>query len=371
MKISSHQHRNLGLSLIEMMVAMVLGLFLVAGVGHLFLNANKSLLARNELATMQEDARFALDTLAKDIRVAGQTGCPSDAKLANTVYSTRDDRQWMLHFDKGISGIPLSNKRYVDTSSISESIVIHQLDLGQGELITAHNLANNQLTVPVSNDGRFRRGKVLAVVSSDCSQVSIFRSGANSTGNTVSNESTVSGNLYNRTSHLGGSFNAVDTGGVNGASDLNTQGSQLYPVNSVAYYIRNSTYKLEDHEGDNRDVEITVPILYRRPIGEASNGNRMSTEQLVEGVEQIAIHYGVDSDSDGVVNRYQSAATMTLDSSDWKKVISVRLELLMRSLDEVADSAQSFFFNGTRVTPTDLYLRQNVVMTVELRNRSR
>ncbi len=360
-----------GLSLVEMMVSIVLGLILLAGVGHLFLKANKSLLARNELAMMQEHARFALDAIAQDIRVAGQTGCSSDSKLANAIYSTKDNRQWMIHFDKGISGISLSDKSYVDSDAVSEAIAIHQLALDQGELVTSHNLTEKELTVLPVDDKRYRTGKLVAVVSPDCTQVSLFRSGATTTGNKVSHESTASPNLYNKTSKLGGQFVATDTASLSDALDQNVRSYQLYPVTSVAYYIRNTTYKLEDHDGDDQDVAVSIPTLYRRPAGEASNGDRLGTEQLVEGVEQLIVRYGVDSNDDGVADQYQRASSMLLSSDDWKKVISVRLELLMRSLEQVADQPTSYFFNGSRTTPTDKFLRQNVVMTIELRNRSR
>ncbi|MRI33717.1 hypothetical protein EOPP23_12040 [Endozoicomonas sp. OPT23] len=362
---------QVGLSLVEMMVAVVLGLVLIAGVGHLFLGANKSLLARNELAMMQENARYALDAIAQDIRVSGQTGCPSDIKLANAVYSTKDDRQWMIQFDKGISGIPQTDKKYVDTDAKSEAIVIHQIALDQWETVTSHNLSGNELTVSATDDERYRTGKLVAAVAPDCTQISLFRSGATSTGNKVSHETTVTDNLYNRTNKLGGQYTATDLPSLSNAVEQSLRGYQIYPVTSVAYYVRNTTYKIEDHQGDDQDIEVGIPTLYRRPVGEATNGYRLSTEQLVEGVENLVVHYGVDSNDDGVADQYQRSSSITLGSADWKQVISVRLELLMRSLEPVADKPQSYFFNGSRTNPTDKYLRQNVVMTVELRNRSR
>ena len=67
--------RSRGFSLIELMVAMVLGLILSAGIFTVF-NGNKQSADLNAtMADMQESARFALNQLSSDIRMAGYQGC--------------------------------------------------------------------------------------------------------------------------------------------------------------------------------------------------------------------------------------------------------------------------------------------------------
>ncbi|MGI0117280.1 PilW family protein [Zooshikella sp. RANM57] len=60
-----------GLSLIELMIALVLGLLLLAGVLQVFLGSSQTYRLTGDLARAQENGRFALDMLTRDIRMAG------------------------------------------------------------------------------------------------------------------------------------------------------------------------------------------------------------------------------------------------------------------------------------------------------------
>lgn len=62
-----------GLTLIELMVAMTIGLFLVAVIGNLFVGAKQTYRTQDNLARLQENGRFALELLGRNIRDAGYT----------------------------------------------------------------------------------------------------------------------------------------------------------------------------------------------------------------------------------------------------------------------------------------------------------
>lgn len=64
-----------GIGLVELMVAMMLGLTLVLGTTQLLLGNKRSLLMQQQLAGMQENARFILARISRDIRQAGMFGC--------------------------------------------------------------------------------------------------------------------------------------------------------------------------------------------------------------------------------------------------------------------------------------------------------
>lgn len=70
---SRSQPRQLGLSLIELMVAMTIGLFLVAVVGSLFVSAKQMYRTQDNLARLQENGRYAMDILGRNVRDAGYT----------------------------------------------------------------------------------------------------------------------------------------------------------------------------------------------------------------------------------------------------------------------------------------------------------
>ena len=63
-----------GLSLIELMVAMVLSLLLILGVLQIFLSSKNTYTTNQGLSELQESGRFALDLMARDIRNASYKG---------------------------------------------------------------------------------------------------------------------------------------------------------------------------------------------------------------------------------------------------------------------------------------------------------
>ena len=67
--------RQSGFGLIELMIAMVLGLLLVLGMTKVFLSAWQTSLAQSASAQLQEDARYVLSKIAQEIRMAGMFGC--------------------------------------------------------------------------------------------------------------------------------------------------------------------------------------------------------------------------------------------------------------------------------------------------------
>jgi len=60
-----------GLSLIELMIAMVIGLFLIAVIGVLFVNSKTTYLSQDANSRLQENARFAIELLGRQARMAG------------------------------------------------------------------------------------------------------------------------------------------------------------------------------------------------------------------------------------------------------------------------------------------------------------
>ncbi len=72
MKSKTHQT---GLTLIEIMIALLIGAFLLGGVMQIFINSRQTYRMQENLSRLQENGRFAMEFLAKDIRMAGYWGC--------------------------------------------------------------------------------------------------------------------------------------------------------------------------------------------------------------------------------------------------------------------------------------------------------
>lgn len=69
------KRQNLGFGLIELLVALALGLIVVLGVVQIFLAAKNTYVSQNSSAAMQEDARFVLSKMIQELRMVGMFGC--------------------------------------------------------------------------------------------------------------------------------------------------------------------------------------------------------------------------------------------------------------------------------------------------------
>ena len=75
-----------GFTLIELMIAMILGLVVIAGVTSVFLAGQQSFRTNNALADVQDGSRIAFELMARDIRSAGLSSCDSsNGRIANVL----------------------------------------------------------------------------------------------------------------------------------------------------------------------------------------------------------------------------------------------------------------------------------------------
>ena len=72
--ISASRRKSGGMSIIELMIAMAIGMFLIAGAISLFVVSKRTYSEAERTARMGENARFALQTLSADLRLGGFFG---------------------------------------------------------------------------------------------------------------------------------------------------------------------------------------------------------------------------------------------------------------------------------------------------------
>jgi prepilin-type N-terminal cleavage/methylation domain-containing protein len=73
-----HIHQA-GFSLVEIMVALVIGIMMLLGVSEIFLTGSRSGVTSSDLARVQESGRIALELISKEVRRAGYKGCVNSA----------------------------------------------------------------------------------------------------------------------------------------------------------------------------------------------------------------------------------------------------------------------------------------------------
>jgi type IV pilus assembly protein PilW len=76
-----------GVTLVELMVAMLLGLLVSAGVISVFMSMSSSNSAQTQMARLQEEGRFAVQRLTDDLNMVNAQYCSSTGGVANTTSS--------------------------------------------------------------------------------------------------------------------------------------------------------------------------------------------------------------------------------------------------------------------------------------------
>jgi type IV pilus assembly protein PilW len=115
-----------------------------------------------------------------------------------------------------------------------------------------------------------------------------------------------------------------------------------------------------------------VPTLKRVELA----GNQLTTTPLAEGIDMMRIEYGFDIDGDGSPDTYLTAPGLAGPTADWSNVMSLKVHYLTRSLEKAAGANlatdQEFDLGGTAVIATvaDGYTRRAYSSAIRLINPS-
>jgi prepilin-type N-terminal cleavage/methylation domain-containing protein len=106
-----------GFTLVELMVAVTIGLIILAAVSQIFVTSRLSYKLEENLARVQENGRFAMEFLSRDLRMAGYAGCVNvnQALNASANYTATNnlingsvppDPLWVFGPQMQIQGLP-------------------------------------------------------------------------------------------------------------------------------------------------------------------------------------------------------------------------------------------------------------------------
>ncbi|MES2491527.1 MAG: PilW family protein [Pseudomonadota bacterium] len=102
LRTTSSSSRQLGFSLVELMIAMVLGLLVIVGATGVFLSNKESYRTGTALSRVQEGSRIAFELISRDIRSASLTGCGNTGRVGNAVKNAAT--YWWANWDNGVVG---------------------------------------------------------------------------------------------------------------------------------------------------------------------------------------------------------------------------------------------------------------------------
>ncbi len=297
-------HKQQGLSLIELMVAIVISSLLMAGTIQLFVNNNQTYRVQEAVSRLQENGRFAIQFLTQDIRMTDFWGC------VGTISSVTNHLNANTYLanpgNGGISGADNTGLNGSDT-------IILQGAYGLGTSIASHDRSTASFTLSTVNHG-LKNFDI--VVSTDCEKADIFE--------------ITSANPGNSATVIGHTVPVADGPGNATIPNLTYNEGEIYKAYQYSYSIAAGA--------------SGQPALFR-----STNG---TNQELVEGIENMQIKYGEDTDGDGAANIYRDSGAVT----DMENVVSIRITLTVRTLTD------NVSLSGGRIT-------RDFSSTITIRNR--
>jgi type IV pilus assembly protein PilW len=368
-----NRSRMAGMSLLELMIAVLIGTILLIGLVQVF-NASRAAYQLSEgMGRVQENARFAMDYLQRDLRMAGHFGCVNDQSHLQVpgALATHFGATPPVGLDFGTSVVgydaddtapgdvlALGSEATTWTPALpgviadleplpgSDIVVLRYLS-SAGAPLTAMSAGGDSISVPAARWGALTQDGVAdpnLFGVADCSHVDIFEGVADGAG-TVTLDPTVG---------LADRYTVQPAGQT-----------MLHRAESMVYYVGTGA-------GGG-------PSLFRARF----DGTNFVPEELVEGIENMQLLFGQDQVADltaappsGFMAFQNPASAITDTEPSWRRVGMVEVGLLVRSPDAAASvapeeenrkTALGVVFDPTGVA--DRRFRDSYETTVALRNR--
>lgn len=273
--------RCTGLTLVELLVAMTLGLFIVAGVVTLVANTSG---AHRELANnsrLMENGRYAIQVLRDDIRHAGFYG---------------------EFFELTPSGTPDPCAGASDPADLKAGMALPIYGLTSPPDCVSDHVAGTDILV-------IRRA---ATVPTPLASLSM-------------------GELYLQARP--GLYVLEKFGGNSDIFNLKQRnGADPAPIRRYfvhIYYVRNCS--------DCSDAGDRIPTLTRLELSQAAFG---TAQPIADGIENMQLRYGLDVNQDGAPNRL----VVSPGASDWENVVAVEINLLARATEQSVGYVDDKFY---------------------------
>ncbi len=324
-----------GFTLVEIMVAMAIGLVITAGAAALFIGNRQTYDMAEAVSRIQETGRFAIGEIADDLRMAGHLGCARPAQVTVTSVGA------------GLNAATLDQPVTYDTTE--RELTIPYAEGASAPLVADMDTPGDTVDIDANDDDATLQAGDRALIA-NCTRADIF---------SVTGVATANGGADLQLSHA-----ATD-------DDDNT-------VNANANLS-------EDYEvGDGTPPRVRAFRVHEYGVADSSATNgagdtisvlTLNGSTLIRGVERMEVRFGECSDTGQI--GYSAWGGV----ADPSRIVSVRVGLLLRSEQRVLEQAdsESYEVAGVTVDPPgagngnaehagDRRLRQAFSTTVSLRN---
>lgn len=318
--------RQRGLTLIELMVGLTLGLIVVSSLLMVLAHASTRGQDLARTSVQIENGRYVAELFREDIRMAGFFG---ETSVAGALYTQPDPCSIA---PVGWNGAPLTFPSPVQGYGAADVLACLSDRLAGTDALVIRRVAVDSVD-PATIPG----------------------------GNTQ---------FYVQYSYCVADVATPRLLFSNNGSALTLRNRACTGVNRVRSYVSRIYYVAScSHCGVGGD---TVPTLKRIDLV----GNQLTTTPLAEGIETLRFEYGFDLDGNGSPDTYLATLGALGPTSAWSNVVSVKAHFITRSLDRVTNDnlagAQAFQLGsiGEIDTPADGYVRKAYTTVVRLVNPS-
>lgn len=335
-----------GLSLIEMMISITIGLLILSALTTLFANQSKTRSELDESNRMIDNGRYALEVLSENLRLAGFYGTLDPSSIA-------------------VGAIP--DPCSTDMVAIALAIPFH---------VQGYDAANTGAAIaalPTCVPATLKTGSdVLVVRRVD-------------TSTAVAQASAVAGTTYLQASQCQYAPDTTTIYKVDSVPANFTLRQRNCTTTSTTPYAELRRMMVHIYFIDsNNQAGDGIPTLKRIELSDTGTMAAADIKPLVEGIEFMQVDYGYDdptldtngdgvAGTDGIADSYTDCAACT--ATDWSNVVSVKLNIIARniktSVDTAATKVYSLGLAGTH-TPAagDRYKRHAYTQVVRLVNPS-
>lgn len=321
-------HPQSGLTLVELLIALTIGLFLVGAVSTLYVKTRGGFDYANEMARIQETGRFAIAALGRDIRGAGYNGCG----ISTTTFNIITDSTTNPYLDsstpiRGYDGSGYPTTMLTSTGSAptakTDALILQGGDSSREVVVKSHAAP---IITTATND--FKEGEIM--MATDCAKASIFRS-------TAVSATTVTHAAGGTPANCHQSLNLQCGASTSAASATLKAGSLVMPIFSNAYFVAPSS-------------SGSTSSLWAMQMRGATDGTPVASELLV-GVTDLQITYGLDTNNDGLADKITKLPTT------WSQVASITVAITVKS-------------ENTKISSTKGQIEKTFTETFVARNRT-
>ncbi|HSN72359.1 MAG TPA: PilW family protein [Steroidobacteraceae bacterium] len=297
-----------GFSLIELMVALVIGAILIAGAVTVYSRSRVTYRVNEMAARMQETARYAMDFIESDLRMASYWGLNSRPEL-------------VLNRASPVGQVPseFSTATWATLCGTAYALNLDNFVEGLDDRPAGNGATNFGLTCNPQGNGNVAGSDVL-----------IVRRASNDPVATIA-----ANRVYLQTSRIQGVVFVPPSGCTDPTDTACIPAGYLPPLSQTHDLVVNAYYVAQQSIGD-----ASQPALRRKAL---IAGPAIDDQEIIPGVEDLQLEFGVDANGDGSADYYVAGDDVPVGTGD--PVISVRVWLRVR-----ADAPDFSFTDGTTYT---------------------